>query len=310
MKIGVIGTGGVGGYFGARLAEAGNDVTFIARGAHLKAIKKNGLTLESINGDVHLTDVNATDDVASLSDRELVICAVKVWQLEDIISDLNKIVHKDMVLLPLENGVSAHKILHDNFASKCCVLGGLCRIFSFIGDAGIIKHTGYDPSVTMGTLKDADFDTAARISAVIGAANIRVTVAVDIEAEIWKKFVFISSTSAIGAITRVSMGAYREHEKSRQLLEQSLQEMIEVGRAYGVNLPANMFEKTMAFVDKMPYKATTSLQRDVMSGKPSELDAQVGELVRLAERLNVPAPVNTVIYNALLPQEMAARKPN
>lgn len=308
MKIGIIGTGGVGGYFGARLAEAGNEVTFIARGAHLQAINSNGLKLESINGDLKLLDVKVTDDVSALVDKELIICAVKVWQLEAIISDLRKIVHNDMILLPLENGISAHEILDDNFGNSCHVLGGLCRIFSFIGEPGVIRHTGYDPSITMGALDGVTTAEVQKVESVIKTSNIRVTVSTDIQAEIWKKFVFISSTSAIGAVTRVSMGIYRDAKGSRQLLEQSLQEMISVGKAYGVNLPEKMFENTMAFVDKMPFKATTSLQRDVMEGKPSELDAQIGELVRLAEKLNVPTPVNSVIYNALLPQEQEARK--
>lgn len=310
MKIGIIGTGGVGGYFGAKMAEAGNDVTFIARGAHLEAIKQNGLKVESINGDIYLPNANATDDITSLAEKELIIFAVKVWQIEELISSLKTIVHKGMILLPLENGISAHEILHENFGEKCLVLGGLCRIFSFIGEPGVVKHTGYDPSITFGPLYGNLTETITLVEKVIKESNIRVTVSTDIQAEIWKKFVFISSTSAIGAITRVNMGTYRGNEGARKLLEQSLQEMISVGKAYGVNLSDEMFDKTMAFVDKMPHKATTSLQRDMMDGKPSELDAQVGELVRLGEKLNVPTPVNSVIYYALLPQEQQARKMN
>lgn len=308
MKIGVIGTGGVGGYFGGRLAEAGHDVTFVARGAHYESIKNNGLTIESINGNMFLPDAAVTNDVTNLADKELIILAVKVWQIEAILSSLESIAHADMIFLPLENGISAHEILDNCLGKKAQVLGGLCRIFSFIASPGLIKHTGFDPSIVLGNLHGSTNDTASRIAALIKAANIRVTLSETIISDIWKKFVFISSTSAIGAITRVSMGKYREDAGTRALLKKSLAEMIEVGRANGVDLDDDVFEKTMDFVDSMPYTATTSLQRDIMEKKPSELNGQVGELVRLAKRLGVDVPVNNFIYDCLVPQENEARK--
>lgn len=307
MKIGVIGTGGVGGYFGSRLAEAGHEVTFVARGAHLEAIKANGLKVESINGNISLAAPSVTDDVKQLGDKELIILAVKVWQIESILQDLKDIAHPDMVFLPLENGVSAHVILDEAIGKQALILGGLCRIFSSIGAPGVIKHTGYDPSIVLGSINGALADTANVIFKLLKEANIKVTLSDNIISDIWKKFVFISSTSAIGAITRVPMGAYREDTEVRKLLEKSLVEMISVGRANGVELDDGVFDKTMAFVDSMPYSATTSLQRDIMEGKPSEINGQVGELVHLAKRLRVEVPVNEMIYNCLMLQEVDAR---
>lgn len=304
-RICIIGTGGVGGYFGARLANSGYDVTFVARGEHLKAIRNQGLLVKSINGDVKIFPAKVTDEPKG--EFDLVLVAVKVWHIRELGDMLKRIVGESTVVLPLENGIEAVDLLQQ-FVSPSQVLGGLCRIFSSIEAPGIINHSAYDPSITFGELDNSLSDRAKEIGGIFKNSNIRFTIAEDIEKEIWIKFIFIASTSTIGALTRSSYGVYRSLSETRQLLSDVINEMVEVGIAKGVNITKKLVGKTLDFIDKMPADATTSLQRDMMEGKPSELDAQLGALIRLARKYHVTVTRCAFVYAALLPQENQARK--
>ncbi|MFB6317177.1 ketopantoate reductase family protein [Saccharicrinis sp. FJH54] len=304
MKICVIGTGGVGGYFGGRLAEAGYDVTFIARGEHLQAIQNDGLEVKSVNGDFKIHPAKATDDPDTTFD--LIIIAVKVWQIYALEPMIKKITTTDSILLPIENGIDAPSILQQ-WMSPSQVLGGLCRIFSWIDSPGVIRHDAYDPSITFGELDNRVTYRVKEIAAIFEKSKIKFHIAEDIDLEMWRKFLFITSTSALGALTRVPFGVFMKLPETRQLLKDILSEMIDVGLAKGVKVTKSMVEETMAFADKMPSDATTSLQRDIMEGKPSELEAQMGTVVRLADKLHVKVDHCRLVLNALLPQEKVAR---
>ena len=322
MKIVIFGTGGVGGYFGGKLTQAGNDVTFLARGKHLKAIEKNGLSIRSIQGDFTIHPANVTSDPKSIGKADLVILSVKSWQLKEIADGLKSLCSEKRfqaicnflkslcsektIFLPLENGISAPDVLKDIVAPHL-VLGGLCKIFSYIKAPGIICHSGYQPSITFGELDNAHSERVQQISDILDQACIKNHIAENIETEMWKKFLFIVGTSALGAITLVPIGTFRSIPESRSVLKQVLDEIVSVGKGLNVILPENIADKTLSFIDQMPEDATTSLQRDIMEGKPSELDAQLGEVVRRGEKLNISTPALTIIYITLLPKEKLAR---
>lgn len=304
MKICVIGTGGVGGYYGARMAEAGYDVTFVARGEHLHKIQTEGLKVKSINGDMHIHPAKASDSPDETFD--LVILAVKVWQMYALEPVIKKITGEDTVLLPIENGIDAPSILK-KWVDPGQVLGGLCRIFSWKEAPGLIRHDAYDPSITFGELDNRVTYRVKEIGSIFEKSKIKHTVAEDIDFEMWRKFIFITSTSAMGALTRLPFGVFMNVTETRQLLTDIISEMVDVGIASGVNITKKLVDETMAFADRMPEDATTSLQRDLMEGKPSELDAQMGAVVRIANELKVKADHCKFVYTVLLPQEKVAR---
>ncbi|MEO1049242.1 MAG: 2-dehydropantoate 2-reductase [Bacteroidota bacterium] len=309
MHIVVYGTGGVGGYFGGRLAQAGNQVTFIARGAHLEAIKKEGLTVKSIKGDFHIEDAVATDDVPSIGKADLILFAVKSWQVTEAAQSALPIIHEHTTLLPLENGITSFDEIAD-MAGRSKVLAGLCRIISYIESPGVICHAGHEPSISFGEIDNNKSDRVQAIDDLFTNAGIKSQVPDDIEAEIWKKFLFIATMSGIGAITRVPVGIFRSVDNTREMMVAMLREIFELAKAKGINLPEEVIDKTLSFIDSLPEGATASMQRDIMEGKPSELEAQTGTVVKLGQTLGIPTPVNNLVYYSLLPQEMKVRNAN
>lgn len=308
MKVAVFGTGGVGGYFGGRLAEVGEDVSFIARGAHLQAIRDKGLRIVSVSGDVTIASARATDDPGEVGPVDLVIVGVKAWQIRDAATAMKPLIGDDTMVLPLENGVEAADILAD-VLGRAHVIGGLCTIVSMIEAPGTIRHAAIDPpAVRFGELDNRRTPRVERIfDAFERASGVTPEIPADIERAIWQKFVFIASWSGIGAVARAPIGAIRSNPQSRALLLEALDEAIAVGRARGVDLPDEVRQGTIAFYDSLAETGTASMQRDVAAGKPSELESQTGAIVRMGAAAGVPTPVNSVIYRALLPGEAIAR---
>ncbi len=306
MHIVVFGAGGVGGYFGGRLALAGEDVTFIARGEHLQAMLSHGLKVESIAGDFIVRPVSATQDTAEVTDVDAILCCVKAWQIPEAARAMLPMLGPGTFVVPLENGVEA-PAQHSAILGKERVLGGLCRIASRVASPGVIQHTGIEPYVAFGEL---DHSTSARADHLLQAfqhAGVTAEVPADIQAAMWRKFLFISAVSGMGAITRVPFGKFRSIPGTRQLLRQAVEEAYAVAIAEGVRLPADIVADTLDFINSLPPDTTASMQRDILEGRPSELEAQNGALVRLGYQLAIPTPVNTFIYNCLLPQENQAR---
>lgn len=307
MKCAIFGSGGVGGYFGARLAQSGHDVTFIARGAHLEAIRGSGLRLTSVSGDTTISPAHATDDPASVGIVDLVIVGVKAWQLPDAARGMKPLVGSETIVLPLENGVEAPGILAAELGREH-VFGGLCAIVSMIEAPGHVRHAGIAPIIRFGELDNSRTERLAAVERVFSQApGLSVEVPDDIEAAIWRKFVFIAAWSSVGSITRAPIGAIRSIAGTRRLLHDVLAEAVAVGRARGVRLADDIVDATMAFFDSVAPGSTASMQRDVMAGKPSELEAQTGAIVRFGEETGVATPVSEVIYHALLPMEAEAR---
>jgi 2-dehydropantoate 2-reductase len=303
VKVVVVGAGGVGGYFGGRLAQSGVDTTFLVRGRTLDALRDRPLRVESILGDFEVR-VAATDDPAVTRDADYVLLAVKAWQIEEVARSIAPYVRGCVV--PLENGIDAPALLTAIVGPEK-VLGGLCAIVSYIVEPGRIRHAGAEPTILFGELDHRPSERAARLKEAFDRASVKAEVPPDILRSMWTKFLFIAPLSGIGAITRVPVGTWRAMPETRALAERMLAEILALATARAITLDPHAIPLTMSRYDNLPADATASLQRDVMEGKPSELDAQLGTIVRLAREHGVAAPVCEIVYQALLPQERKAR---
>lgn len=308
MRVAVFGTGAVGGYFGGRLAQAGDDVTFIARGEHLRAIARDGLQIKSIAGDFRIHPARVTDDPTTVGEVDVVLVGVKTWQIAAAGAAMHPMVGPQTIVVPLENGIEAPGELADAVGAEH-VLGGLCRILAFITAPGTIEHAGIEPYVAFGELDGTRSERAEQLRAAFARAHgVKVEIPADIRVAMWNKFLLIASWSGAGAITRVPIGRIRSTPEARALMQEALREICAVAVASGVALPADSAERALAYVDTLPADGTTSMQRDIMGGRPSELEAQVGAVVRLGASLGVDVPLHRVLYGALLPQEQLARE--
>lgn len=308
MKFAIFGTGGVGGYFGGRLAQAGENVVFIARGEHLKAIREYGLRVESVNDDFTIHPAQATDDPASLGEVDFVLAAVKGWQLPAAILQMRPLVGAHTTVLWLGNGIEGADMMVEAFG-RARVIGGLCRISSFVGGAGVIRHVGISPGIVFGELDSAQSPRVDALQAAFArCAGLRVEVPENIHVAMWEKFIFIAAVSGVGTVTRRPVGGYRAIPESRALLIAALEETAALGRARGVPLDAGVTARILANIDASASGITPSMQKDMMGGRPSELETQTGYVTRLGRALGIPTPTHDFIYAALLPQEKMARE--
>lgn len=298
MRIVVFGTGGVGGYFGGRLARAGEDLTFIARGEHLRAIKATGLRVDSAADDFVIYPAKATDNVSGVSETDLVILGVKAWQVPEAARAIKPLVRPNTTVLPLQNGVEAVKQLVDELGAQN-VIGGLCRIVSFVVEPGHIRHAGYKPSIIIGELDNRQTDRITRIEQAFKQAGLEITIAADIQVALWTKFLFIASFSGVGAMADAPAGVIRSDPKWRTLILKAMEEIYALAHARGINLPTDAIDKVMASVDALPEDATSSMQRDIAAGKPSELESQNGAVVRMARESGIDVPTHKLIYETL-----------
>lgn len=305
MKIAIIGTGGVGGYFGGKLARAGNDVTFVARGAHLRAILSQGLEVKSVLGDFRVENIKATDKITDIDSPDLMILGVKAWQIKEIRDDLRKIIHPKTLILPLQNGISAADELAETI-DKSNILGGLCRIVSKIESPGVIQHLGVTPTIIFGELDSSKSDRTAEIQKCFENAGIKSRISEDIESELWKKFITIC-VSGLLAVTKTTYGVLCELKETRQMMIDLLNEIYLLSQKIGIKIEPDFLQKTISFMDSLPYDSTASLTRDVWEGKPSEIEYQNGTVVRLGEQYGIDTPINRFVYNCILPGELKAR---
>ena len=307
MPITIFGTGAVGAYFGGRLAEAGEDVAFVARGDHLRAIRERGLRVTSIAGDFTIHPARASDDPAALGPADVILVAVKAWQVAEAVAGMRPLLGPDTFVVPLLNGVEAPDQLAEALGPDR-VLGGLCRIVAWIEAPGHIRHAGVDPWIGFGELSGGTSERAQRLGAAFARTRgVTAQVLPDVRAELWRKLMFIAAMSGVGAVTRAPIGVVRGRPETRRLLERAVQEIHAVAAASGVTLPPSAVAETLAYVDSLPDEATASMQRDILAGRPSELDAQSGAVARLAARAGVEAPVHDFLWRSLLPLELRAR---
>jgi 2-dehydropantoate 2-reductase len=306
MRIAVFGTGAVGGYFGGRLAQAGEDVVFIARGEQLRALLEQGLQVDSLKGDFKLESVQATDDPAQAGVVDVVLVGVKAWQVTEAAQAMGTLVGPQTFVVPLQNGVEAADQLAAVLGAEH-VLGGLCRIVSSVVAPGHVQHAGLEPYVAFGELDDRPSERAEWLQRAFAQAGVTAEIPPNIRAAVWGKFLFIASFSGVGAVTRAPAGVLRGLPETRRMLEQAMREVLAVARAHAVSLAEESVDQTMALIDGLPAGATASMQRDIMAGRPSELESQNGAVVRLGQEVGVATPLHTFIYHSLLPAELQAR---
>lgn len=306
MRIAIYGTGGAGGYFGGKLALAGHEVSFIARGAHLKAIAADGLILETPEGELVARPARASDDAATLADAEAVILGVKAWQVRDAAEAMRPVLAPGAFVVPLQNGVEAAAELAQVLGSGP-VLGGLCATFSWISAPGRIRSIGGINAIRFAELDNRPSERVERLRQAFSAAGVKADVPADIQKALWEKFLIVTAFGGIGAVSRAPIGIMRTLPPTRQLLERCINEAAEVGRARGVALAPTAVADTMAFIEKIAPVGTTSLQRDIAESKPSELDYWNGAVVRLGSEAGVATPTHSFIIDVLQPQERRAR---
>ena len=307
LKIAVYGVGGVGGYFGAVLARAGNPVSLIARGQHLHAIREHGLHIQTPKEDFTVTPAKASDNPADIGPVDIVIVGVKAWQVPDAAKAMRPLIGPNTRVVPLQNGVEAVEQLAQALGREH-VLGGLCRIIASIARPGVIKIGGMEPVVVLGELNGSEMSSNAKaLLEAFRAAGVNVQAVPDIQAALWDKWLFIAAVSGVGAVSRATVGEVRESPPTRALLQQMMEEVAAVARKRGVRQAGDIVARTMSFIDSMPKEGTASMQRDVADGKPSELEAIIGSLVRFGRAVGVPTPAADFIYASLLPQEKRAR---
>jgi len=306
MHIAIFGTGAVGGYFGGRLAQAGENVTFIARGERLRALQEHGLRIDSLKGDFTIEHVEATDDPAQVGAVDVIVVGVKAWQVREAARACRPMVGPETFVVPLQNGVEAPDQLVEVLGAEH-VLGGLCRIVSSVVEPAYVRHAGLEPYVAFGELDNRPSERAAPLQAAFERAGVKAEIPSDIQVALWEKFLFIAPFSGIGAVTRAPAGVLRSLPETRQMLEQAMQEILTVAQARSVALPQEIVSQTMALVDNLPPDGTASMQRDIMAGRPSELESQNGAVVRLGQEVSVATPLHVFIYRSLKPLELRAR---
>jgi 2-dehydropantoate 2-reductase len=300
MKIAVIGTGGVGGYFGGRLAEAGNDVWFVARGRHLEEIRRCGLKVKSRLGDILIKPARATDDTRDIGPVDLVMIAVKLWDTGAAIEAAKPLLGPDTAVVSFQNGIDAVELLTAAFG-KTRVLGGSCQIGAVIGGPGIILHTGTMARLTVGELDGKPSPRLDALTAACKAAKIDFVATPDIEKAIWQKFAFLSSFSGVTTLTRLPKGPIVADPDTRALLRAAFAETVAVARARGVTLADDIVDGLMKFAEGLPDDMKSSMLGDLERGARLELPWLSGTVVKLGAALGVPTPAHGVIYQALKP---------
>lgn len=303
MKIGIIGAGGVGGYFGARLAVAGQEVAFVARGKHLEALTSDGLTVHSPAGDLQLP-VQATDSAAEIGVVDYVLVSVKTWQLPDVIETIRPLVGPDTAIITVQNGVEAPDQVAKVYGQDA-VLPGAAEVIAYVESPGVIRHLG-NGKLNFGEWDNRATERTNRLSDAFEAAGLQANIPADIWAALWTKFLSVVPAGGLGTATGAGYGVLRTQPAMRQLLTEATGEIRDVAKARGIQLAEDVVERTLDWVDQLPPDGTTSLQRDLTAGRPSELDAWTGAVVRLGRESRVPTPINTLLFELATARALAA----
>jgi 2-dehydropantoate 2-reductase len=298
MKIAVIGAGGVGGYFGARLAASGCEVTFVARGPHFEAIKASGLSVHSSRGDLHLPRVSVVERIDQLHLPDLVIVAVKLWDTQSVAAELAPIASQGAAILSLQNGVDKDSVLR-RYVPAESVLGACCYISASIAEPGLIRHTGSIQRIVFGEYNGERSSRAANFLEACRQASIDAELTDSIERVIWEKFVFLVGLSGTTTSMRQSIGPILANPQTRAFLLDLMREVVAVGSSCGVNLGNGYAEERLAFCDSLPNSMTSSMHHDLDEGRRLELPWLSGSVSRLASEKSVSAPLNRAISDVL-----------
>jgi 2-dehydropantoate 2-reductase len=300
MRIAVMGSGGVGGYFGARLALSGSDVTFIARGRHLAAMREHGLHVESALGDMHVKNVKATDDPATIDAVDLVMVGVKLWDTETAAQQILPLIERGAAAVSFQNGVLKDDVLRDVLGSAA-LMGGVGYIATAIKEPGVIAHTGQMQRLIFGEFDGSRSARAEAFLEACTAAGINAELSGDVRRAIWEKFVFLVGLSGATTSSRLSIGPIRENPQSRAFLTDLIGEAAAVGRAMGVALPEDFVQNRLTFIDTLPGEMTSSMHHDLQRGNPLEVPWLSGGVVTLGKQVGVPTPCNRAVADILAP---------
>lgn len=305
MKIAVMGTGGVGGYFGGRLALAGHEVHFIARGAHMKAMLAQGLKVTSPLGDMQLPQARVTDDPATIGPVDIVLFGVKLWDTESAAKAVKPLIGPDTAVISFQNGVVKDELLIAALGRQA-VAGGVCYIAATIAEPGVIAHTGAMAKLVFGELDGRSSERMTAFHQACRGAGIDAVLSDDITRAVWEKFVFLVGLSATTTATRNPIGAVRANPHTRRLIEQVMQEVVAVGIASGARLTPDFAQDRMRFCDQLPEGMTSSMHRDLERGNRLEVPWLSGDVSRRGQALGVATPANTLLYQVLALQANGA----
>ena len=306
MSIAVLGVGGAGGYFGARLAQAGHDVVFVARGAHLAAIREHGLTLVTDGTTTVVRPKDATDDLTAAGAAKVVLLGVKSWQVAEVATALAPSLGRGSVVVPLQNGVETVERLTAALGGDR-VMGGLCGTISRVDGPGRIVSVGTTNFVRFGELDGRLRARTRRLRQAFRDAGVSAEIPKDIHVALWQKFLFVVPVGGVGAFASADLGTMRARADLSTMLEGAMTEIFRLGRARGVALPDDAVASALSFVSGLAASGTSSLQRDIAAGRPSELEDWTGAVVRIGDAVGVDTPVHDRIYAKLAPMEAAAR---
>ena len=300
MRIAVIGAGGVGGTFGAALARAGAEVIFLARGAHLAAMRKSGLKVLSPRGDVHLSTPRATDDPAGVGPVDVVLFCVKLWDVESAGAAIRPLLGPNTAVIPLQNGIDASDRLIP-ILGKNAVMGGVAQISATIAEPGVVRQTGTFMRLVFGELDGRPSQRGAAFHRLCQSAGLDSVNSGEILTALWEKFVLLATNSSVVALTRLPFGKLREDPEVFALFERGVAEVAAVGRARGVGLPADTEARSLEATRNFPPEMLPSMAADLLRGSRLELPWLGGKVVSLGRQLDVPTPTHAVMYAALKP---------
>ncbi len=298
LRVVVVGAGGVGGYFGARLAQGGCDVGFVARGQQLAALRSHGLQIESALGDFRLTPARATADASELGPADVVLICVKLWDTEAAAHAVKPIVGPETVVISLQNGVTKEELLRQIFGEGA-VVGGVCYIAAKIAAPGVIHQTGKMQRIVFGEWDGSVSARADRFLEACRRGGLEAEISPDVMRAIWEKFVFVTGTSATTTSMRSTIGPIRANSRTRSFLLELMREVVAVGRAHGVNLDENFANDRLAFIDRLPDVMTSSMHNDLQDGKRLELEWLSSSVVTLGEAVGVPTPLSRAVRDIL-----------
>jgi 2-dehydropantoate 2-reductase len=303
MRIAVVGAGGVGGAFGAALAKAGADVTFIARGAHLAAMRSAGLKIQGGRGETHVVPTQATDDPARVGQVDIVLFCVKLWDVESAGAHIKPLIGAETAVIPLQNGIDAAERLIPILGAHA-VMGGVAQISASIIAPGVIQQVGTFMRMVFGELDGKISQRAQDFLALCQKAGFDVTLSEQILTELWMKFILLAANSGLTSLSRQPIGPLRDDPDMRPIFTAAIQETFDVGRAKGVALPADAVARTLDFIAHLPPTMKASMALDLDRGNRMELPWLSGKVADLGRQFGVPTPTHSMIYAMLKPYVM------
>jgi 2-dehydropantoate 2-reductase len=305
VKFAVIGSGAIGSYYSGVLKRAGNEVYLLSRGRSLENIKRDGLKVISDDSEFVVRPDVVSESIEDFGSVDVVIVAVKAWQVNEIASKVGKLLKQGTMILPLQNGVEAYPTLKELYPESA--VGGLTRIICYVETPGTVRQVGFQPNITFGRDDSSVTPTMSAAKEAFLKAGIACDISQDIQRDIWKKFLIMATLGGVGSVTQAPVGVMRSLKETRDMMDASMDEVIRVARSLKINIGPEEKEQAWKWYEALHFGATSSTQRDIASGKPSEIDDLSGALVRLGRINNVDVPLHRFIYSSILPREEKAR---